>query len=64
MCIYNDDEINAKALTVYCEKFVKENRITRPETVEQSAHVMENAVEFIKDICDHVGWHKEGASNE
>jgi hypothetical protein len=48
----------AELLTL-CELFIKEQRITCPETIAQSDRVIENAYEFIEAICDIVGYHKE-----
>lgn len=42
-----------------CRKFVKDNRITCPETVHQCDWVAENSPEFIAEICKIVGFHKE-----
>ena len=41
-----------------CQKFIEAQRIHCPETVYQSDRVIENAYEFIEDICDIVGYKK------
>ena len=40
------------------EKFVKKQKISCPETIYQSDRVIENAYEFIKELCNEVGYHK------
>lgn len=42
-----------------CRKFIKDNKITCPETIYQMDHVIENAFDFIQKICDIVGYEKE-----
>lgn len=38
------------------EDFIKEQRIYGPETIGQSDRVIENAYDFIEDLCDVVGY--------
>jgi len=39
-----------------CEDFMKEQRITCSETIHQSDRVIENAYEFIDEICTLIGY--------
>ena len=43
-----------------CKKFVEEQNIFCAETIYQSDRVIENAYEFIEDICDIVGYNDDG----
>ena len=53
------DEIERlQKLWTVCEKFIKEQRISCPETIGQCDWVIENAYGFIEDICDVVGYDK------
>ena len=38
------------------EKFVKDNKITCPETISQVDRVIVNAYDFIEELCDEVGY--------
>jgi hypothetical protein len=40
-----------------CQKFIIDNKISCPKTVSQCDWVMENADEFITDICNIVGYY-------
>ena len=40
-----------------CRGFIDHNRIGCPETIYQSDRVIENAYEFIEQICEIVGYH-------
>lgn len=44
-----------KALWDVCSKFIEEQRIWSIETVYQTDSVIENAYEFIEDVCNVVG---------
>jgi hypothetical protein len=44
------------ALYELCAKFINDNKIYCPETVYQADRVSENSYEFIKKICDIVGY--------
>jgi hypothetical protein len=44
-----------KALWDVCVKFIEEQRIWCIETIYQSDRVIENATEFIEDVCNVVG---------
>lgn len=43
-------------LHAICEKFIRDNSITCPETICQSDRVIMNAYEFIEQICENVGY--------
>lgn len=45
-------------LWTLCEDFIKENEITCPETISQTDRVIENAYEFIDEICKILGYVK------
>lgn len=47
-----------KELWSICERFIQEHKITCPETVWQTDRVIEDAYEFIEEICDVVGYHE------
>ena len=38
------------------KKFIKENEIHCPETIYQCDWVAQNALEFIEELCDIVGY--------
>lgn len=46
----------ARKLWQLCEQFVQDQNIHCAETVYQSDRVIENAYEFIEQICDIVGY--------
>jgi hypothetical protein len=39
-----------------CRDFIREHRITHPETIYQSDRVIEHAYELIENICNVVGY--------
>jgi CO dehydrogenase/acetyl-CoA synthase epsilon subunit len=39
-----------------CKKFIEEQNIFCAETIYQSDRVIENAYEFIEDVCNIVGY--------
>ena len=41
-----------------CETFIEENKISCGETIYQSDWVIEHAYDFIKEICDILGYYK------
>jgi hypothetical protein len=41
-----------------CLDFIEKQKITCPETIYQSDRVIENAYEFIQEICEVVGYAK------
>ena len=49
----------AYELLKLCQDFIKEQKITCPETVFQCDWVIENAYEFIEQICEIVGYADE-----
>ena len=42
-----------------CQKFISDNEISCAESVSQMDHVIENAYDFLADMCDIVGYHKD-----
>lgn len=46
----------ARKLIEVCEKFMEDQNITCAETVYQADRVMENACDFIMEICDIIGY--------
>ena len=44
------------ALWNVCIKFIEEQGISCPETIYQTDWVIENAYEFIQEVCDEVGY--------
>lgn len=46
-------------LIALCKKFVVDQEITCSESVYQSDRVIENAYEFIEEICNIVGYYEE-----
>lgn len=48
-----------RELVALCKKFVEDNRISCEECISQSDIVIENAYEFIADICNIVGYWEE-----
>jgi hypothetical protein len=47
------------ALWNKCLEFVESQRISCVETIHQTDRVIENAYEFIEDVCDIVGYNGE-----
>lgn len=43
-------------LLALCKKFIEQYNINFPEQIYQSDRVIENAYEFIEDICNIVGY--------
>jgi len=48
----------AMALLDLCEKFVNDQRISCPEAVYQTDRVIENAYDFITEVCEIVGYYE------
>ncbi|PZR92053.1 MAG: hypothetical protein DI537_14605 [Stutzerimonas stutzeri] len=46
-------------LWAHTKKFIKDQRISCPETVSQSDRVIVNAYDFIEGACDIVGYHQD-----
>lgn len=42
-----------------CKRFIRENQIGCPETIYQCDWVEENALEFIENVCEIVGYCRE-----
>lgn len=55
-----DVEAGLQLLEV-CEDFMEELCITCPETIHQTDRVIENASEFIEELCNIVGYPEEDA---
>lgn len=49
-------ELVMNQLLDLCEQFIKDNKIDCAETVYQHDRVIENAYDFIKEICEIVGY--------
>lgn len=49
----------ADAVLQAAEKFIREQRIGCADTVYQCDWVIENAYEFIQEVCEAVGYYKE-----
>jgi len=47
-----------------CLDFITKQKIDCAETIYQSDHVIENAYEFIQDVCDIVGYAKYDEEDE
>lgn len=52
------EAVEAK-LTVIVKQFIADQKIRAPETIHQTDRVIENAYEFIEQLCDVVGYHKD-----
>lgn len=46
-------------LWLLCEKFIRDNQISCPESVYQCDHVIEHGYAFITEVCEIVGFHEE-----
>lgn len=51
-------EEKAEKVLQLVERFIKDQRIYCSETVYQSDRVIENAYEFIDDVCTVVGYYE------
>ena len=51
----NNSDSNVK-LYALCKKFIEDNEITCPETIYQTDRVSLNALEFIEQVCENVGY--------
>ncbi len=47
-----------------CEDFILKQKIECPETIHQCDWVIENAYEFIEDICDIIGYDEYDEDDE
>lgn len=57
-----NDEPSTKemaALWALCMEFVEQQRISCPEAIYQTDRVIENAYDFVADVCERVGYFKE-----
>lgn len=46
------------------ENFIKQNKIYCPESIYQSDRVIQNAYEFIEQLCDTVGYYDDDNDND
>lgn len=46
-------------LWTWCKTFIKQQRISSPESIYQMDNVSEHSPEFIKGVCDIVGYEVE-----
>ena len=51
----NNSDSNVK-LYALCKRFIADNEITCPETIYQTDRVSLNALEFIEQVCENVGY--------
>lgn len=47
-----------KQLLLLCQKFIRDNEIGCSETIYQSDRIILNSPDFIREICDVIGYHK------
>ena len=60
MADYNGDDLtDALGLLKATREFMRSQRITCEETIYQSDRVIENAYDFIAELCDIVGYPEE-----
>jgi len=52
------DTSKQQQLWKVCQNFIKDQRISCPETVHQSDRVIENAYDFIARVCEIVGFYE------
>lgn len=50
------DAATRKQLFALCEQFILDNKVTCPEAIYQTDRVIENAYEFIEEMCNLVGY--------
>lgn len=55
-----DEPTHAELIALWnvCAKYIKEQSIHCAETIYQTDWVIENAYEFIEDVCNVVGYEK------
>ena len=51
-----DHKRDPDPLWALCQKFIEDQSISCPETVYQMDHVIQNAYEFLEQICEIVGY--------
>jgi hypothetical protein len=49
----------SRDLLALCKKFIADNEIGCAEKVYQSDRVIENAYQFIEQVCETVGYHED-----
>ena len=47
-----------------CERFIKDQEVGHPETIYQCDRVIENAYDFIYNVCNVVGYYGNGEDDE
>jgi hypothetical protein len=47
-----------KQLLLLCQKFIHDNQIGCSESIYQSDRIILNSQDFIREICDLIGYHK------
>ena len=47
-----------KQLLLLCQKFIRDNEIGCSESIYQSDRIILNSPDFIREICDVIGYHK------
>ena len=53
-----------RTLWANCEQFIHDQEISCAESISQCDNVIENAYDFIEEICDLVGYYKGADSDE
>ena len=51
-----EEQLQALELIAHCKKFITDQGIDCAETIYQTDWVIENAYEFIQEICEIVGY--------
>lgn len=59
-----NDKAKGLALLTIVRAFVTRQTITCPETIYQTDRVIENAYEFIEELCDVAGYHRDPDDEE
>ena len=52
------------SLLEVCQAFIKSQRIGSAEVIYQQDNVIENAYDFIEEVCDIVGYYEDGDEEE
>ena len=47
-----------RKLLLLCQKFIRDNEIGCSETIYQSDRIILNSPDFIREICDVIGYHQ------
>lgn len=53
-----------ESIETIVENFIKQNKIYCPESIYQSDRVIQNAYEFIEQLCDTVGYYDDEDEDE